>query len=272
MDGPQFQYVHGQSRPGFASLLAEYEAQSLAAVAAGHCTLDQRYGPSERQTFDFFSARGRARGTLAYFHAGYWQSRDKSTFRFIAPAFADRGLNVALVNYPLCPSVSLPALVVAASACVPAIHRLVAGAGAGPLPLILAGHSAGAHIAVELALKDEQAPTLRAIDGVIAMSGIFDLAPLLQTSLNDNLRLDAASAAACSPLHRVRAHAAPMRVVVGEEETPAFIDQSRRLHEAWTGAGNCSALHVAPRADHFSLLRDFASPGSPLFEAVDFFH
>jgi arylformamidase len=270
VDDPQFQYVQGQSRPGFASLLAEYEAQSRAAAAAGPCALDQRYGPLERQTFDFFPARGRARGTLAYFHAGYWQSRDKSTFRFIAPAFAEMGVNVALVNYPLCPSVSLPALVVAASACVPAIRHLSAeGAGDG-LPLVLAGHSAGAHIAVELALADEHAAsTGRAIDGVVAMSGIFDLAPLVATSLNDKLRLDAASAAACSPLHRVRTHAAPMLVVVGEEETPAFIDQSRRLHQAWTGAGNRSALHLAPRADHFSLLRHFASPGDPLFDKVD---
>ncbi|RZL86004.1 MAG: hypothetical protein EOP82_31530 [Variovorax sp.] len=60
-----------------------------------------------------------------------------------------------------------------------------------------------------------------------------------------------------------------MLVVVGEEETPAFIDQSRRLYEAWTEASNRSALHLAPRADHFSLLRHFASPGSPLFEEVD---
>jgi arylformamidase len=272
VDDPQFQYVQGQSRPGFPALLAEYEGESLAAVAAGPCALDQRYGPLERQTFDFFPARGSARATLAYFHAGYWQSRDKSTFRFIAPAFADMGMNVALVNYPLCPSVSLPALVVVASACVPAIHLLAAERAAKALPLVLAGHSAGAHIAVMLALADAHAAsTGRAIDGVVAMSGIFDVAPLVETSLNDKLQLDAASAAASSPLHSVRAHAAPILLVVGEEETPAFIDQSRRLHEAWTDAGNRSALHLAPRADHFSLLRHFASPGDPLFEEVDAF-
>ncbi|MEJ8859118.1 alpha/beta hydrolase [Variovorax robiniae] len=270
MDDPQFQYVQGQSRPGFPSLLADYEAQSLAAVAAGPCALDQRYGPAERQTFDFFPARGSAHGTLAYFHAGYWQSRDKSTFRFIAPAFADIGMNVALVNYPLCPTVSLPALVVAASACVRPIRHLANEGVTDALPLFLVGHSAGAHIAIELALADAHADTKgRTIDGVIAMSGIFDLAPLVETSLNDKLQLDAASAAACSPLHRVRAHAAPILVVVGEEETPAFIDQSHRLHEAWSDAGNRSALHLAPRADHFSLLQHFASPGDPLFEEVN---
>lgn len=264
MNDPQFQYVQGQSRPGFQALLAAYEAESLAAVATESCVLDVRYGPLERQTFDFFAARGKARGTLAYFHAGYWQSRDKATFRFIAPAFTAAGLNVALVNYPLCPNVSLPELVEAARACVPAIRAHAAECDPDRLPLVLSGHSAGAHIAVELALSDG-----RDIAGVVAMSGIFDLAPLVATSLNEKLQLDLAGAAACSPVHHVHAHAAPALIVVGEEETPAFIEQSRRFHSAWIDAGNRSALHIAPQADHFSLLRQFASPRDTLFKKVD---
>lgn len=269
MNDPQFQYVEGQSRASFPALLAEYEAESHAAVASESCALDVRYGPMERQTFDFFASRGKAQGTLAYFHAGYWQSRDKSTFRFIAPAFTAAGLNVALVNYPLCPSVSVPELVAAASACVPAIQAHAAGGGSHRPPLVLSGHSAGAHIAVELALLDDcEVSTGPAIAGVIAISGIFDLAPLVETSLNDKLQLDAASATACSPVHRVRPHAAPALILVGKEETPAFIAQSRRLHDAWVDAGNRSALHLAPQADHFSLLRQIASPGSVALDKV----
>lgn len=263
MDTPQFQYVEGQSRASFAALLADYEAESLAAVTSEACVRDVRYGPLERQAFDFFAARGRPRGTLVYFHAGYWQSRDKSTFRFMAPAFTGAGLNVALVNYPLCPDVSLPGLVEAASACVPAIRAHASGGDAASLPLVLAGHSAGAHIAVELALSAG-----REVAGVIAISGIFDLAPLVVTSLNEKLRLDAAGAAACSPLHRVCADSAPALVVAGEQETPAFIEQGLRLHRAWIHAGNQSDFHIVTHADHFSLLRQFALPGSSLFEEV----
>lgn len=261
-DDPQYQYVQGQARPGFPALLADYEARSRNAVAAGDCRLDLRYGPHARQTFDFFQARGKPRGTLAYFHAGYWQSRDKSGFRFIAPAYAQAGLHVALVNYPLCPEVSVAALVEAAKACVPAIRAQAGGDGA----LVLAGHSAGAHIAVELALapQDGAAP----IAGVAALSGIYDLAPLVATTLNDKLQLDPASARACSPLHRVRARAAPALVVVGGAETAAFLAQSREFHAAWSGAGNRSALHIEAGADHFGLLESFASPSSLLFGEV----
>jgi len=260
-DDPQYQYVQGQARPGFAALLADYEARSRAAVA-GDCALDLRYGPHARQTFDFFPARGSPRGTLAYFHAGYWQSRDKSGFRFIAPAYAQAGIHVALVNYPLCPEVSVAALVEAARTCVPAIRAQAGGDG----PLVLAGHSAGAHIAVELALAQQDSAT--PIAGVAALSGIYDLAALVATTLNDKLQLDAASARACSPLHRVRAGAAPALVVVGGAETPAFIAQGTDFHEAWSAAGNRCALHIEPGADHFSLLQSFASPGSRLFGEV----
>lgn len=261
-DDPQYQYVQGQARESFAALLADYAAKSDAAVAAGPCQLDLRYGPMERQRFDFFPARGRPRGTLAYFHAGYWQSRDKSGFRFIAPAYADAGIHVALVNYPLCPEVSVATLIEAAKACVPAIRERAAG----DVPLVLSGHSAGAHIAVELALAREAGAA--AIAGVVALSGIYDLAPLVATTLNDKLRLDAASAQACSPLHRVRTGAAPALVAVGAAETPAFVAQSQGFHAAWTAVGNRSGLHIEPGADHFSLLQPFASPGSALFGRV----
>ena len=260
-DDSQYQYVQGQARPGFPALLADYEARS-AAAAAGDCALDLRYGPHARQTFDFFQARGRPRGTLAYFHAGYWQSRDKSGFRFIAPAYAQAGVHVALVNYPLCPEVSLAALVEAAQTCVPAIRAQAGGDGGA---LVLAGHSAGAHVAIELALAQRDEP---AIAGVAALSGIYALAPLLATTLNDKLRLDAASAHAGSPLYRVRPIAAPALFAVGATETPAFVAQSRAFHQAWTAAGNRGALHIEPEADHFSLLQPFASPGSALFAQV----
>jgi arylformamidase len=261
-DDSQYQYVQGQARPGFAALLADYQARSDAAAAAGPCALDRPYGPMARQRFDFFPAHGRPRGTLVYFHAGYWQSRDKSGFRFIAPAYAQAGLHVALVNYPLCPDVSVAALVEAARASVPAVR---ARAGED-LPLLLSGHSAGAHIAVELALGAPAGGP--AIAGVAALSGIYDLAPLVATTLNEKLRLDAASARACSPLHRLRAGVAPALVAVGATETPAFLAQSRDFHQAWTAAGNPGALHVEAGADHFSLLEAFASPDRALFGQV----
>ena len=262
----EFQYVEGQRRPTFPKLLAGYEECSAAAVQAETCSLDVRYGSHERQTFDFFAARGPARGSLLYFHAGYWQSRDKATFRFIAPAFTRQGLNVAMVNYPLCPSVSLAALVDATRESIPAVlARSTRHADPGQM-LIVAGHSAGAHIAVELALTPWATRGLESspIDGVLALSGIFDLLPLMSTSLNVKLRLDTRSAFEGSPLYRCTPAAPATRLppalfVVGADETAASIEQTQHMHDAWRSAGHASVMHAATGADHFSLLQQFVS-------------
>lgn len=260
----EFQYVSGQARPSFAALLAEFEARSADAARTEVCRLDLAYGTGPRETFDFFAAVGRPRGTLLYFHAGYWQSRDKASFRFLAPAFTRAGLNVALVNYPLCPGVSLGALIEAAGASIGPVATHARGGGPGSLPLILSGHSAGGHIAVELALEHAGGPQASAIAGVLALSGIYDLSPLVRTSLNRNLMLDAASARAHSPLHRPKPGCPAALFVVGQDETSAFLEQSRDMRDAWRQAGNEAALDITPGADHFSLLRQLADRDSAL--------
>ena len=267
----QFQYVEGQGRPTFPALLDAYKAASDAVVLSEDGTIDIPYGSAERQTFDFFVAKGTPAATMVYFHAGYWQSRDKFWFRFIAPAYTRRGINVAFVNYPLCPTVTLTSLVDGVRASIPRVLDHARALGQPGVPLIAAGHSAGAHLAVEMALSfgatlDGQPP---AIDGVIALSGIYDLVPLLSTSLNTKLKLDGAEAEANSPLHRVRAGLPPALFVVGAEETPAFIAQNRVMADGWRRAGNDSFVDEAVAADHFSLLQAFSADDGATRSAVD---
>ncbi|APW39984.1 hypothetical protein RD110_24560 [Rhodoferax koreense] len=263
----QFQYVEGQGRPGFATLIPRFEALSAAAATNGR--LDIRYGEAARECFDFFGA-DQPRATLVFFHAGYWQSRDKATFRFIAPAFTRHGVQVALVNYPLCPHVSIGHLVEAARRAVTAVRAHVASLGGGGLPLVAAGHSAGGHIAVELAFTRwaSRQPPAPAIDAVVALSGIYDLAPLTRTTLNANLGLDAASALRHSPLWRVPLLAPPALFAVGASETPAFLSQTNAMHAAWLAAGHTSTQHVVADADHFTLLNALVDPDSSLQQAV----
>ena len=267
MNDAEFQYLTGQARPGFPALFEEFERRSADAVRHGDCQLDLRYGMGERCTYDFFDGGPFARGVMIYLHAGYWQWRDKAGFRFIAPDMVRRGMHVALVNYPLCPTVSLAELTETVRTAVPAVlHRVDAA-----LPLVVAGHSAGGHLAMEMALTDwtTRGLPMATVAGVVALSGLYDLAPLAQTSLNDNLRLDARSAAAVSPLYRAAPDGPPLLLAAGAEETPAMREQSRRMHEVWLAMGNPSVLHCEPDADHFSLLQRLVSPGSALSRQVD---
>ena len=247
----QFEYVEGQFRATFPALLAEFQQRSDAAAVAA-TALDVPYGAHPRQRFDHFAPTAPVQGVCLYFHAGYWQSRDKSLFRFLAPAFQQRGLHFLPVNYPLCPEVTLAELVQAVSQCVPAVRGYLQAYGVGDVPWVLAGHSAGAHLAASLALGRDSGA---GIDGVLGISGVYGLEPLLATTLNDKLRLDSQAAAAASVVRDVRPSAPPACWLVGGAETQAFLDQNDAMHRAWTQAGNWSVAAAVPGADHFTVLQ-----------------
>ncbi len=241
-------YLTGQLHASQTKLLEDFAAESTAAVAAHAPLLDIAYGGHEREVFDLFVSPLPWRGTMAYFHAGYWQGRDKAQFRFLATPFMAAGIDVALVNYPLCPDVSVRRIVDSAKASIPGILQAARERKRGGTSLIAAGHSAGGHIAAELALAGA------ALEAIIAISGIYELAPLRATRLNDKLRLDADEARAMSPLHRVAGALPPALFIVGGLETPEFRAQSEAMHLAWRDAGRSTYLPIEG-ADHFSVLR-----------------
>lgn len=264
----QFEYIDGQLRPSHAALFAQFAAESALAVRSGQPTLDLAYGPHPRQTLDLFRTTQPRRGVVAYFHAGYWQSRDKSGFRFLAPPLAADGFDVAVINYPLSPELGVMAIVEAAAAAVPALTALTGGA-----PLILVGHSAGAQIAIELAMSSPAAAGTIAgpITGIVAISGVFDLEPLLDTMVNAKLALDPATARAASPIHRVRPGAPRTLFAVGALETRAFQDQTARMAQAWAAAGNAASRLTVEGCDHFSILNELCREDGALRAAIDGF-
>lgn len=258
-DTAEFQYVTGQMRESFGDLLARFEARNAQALAMPGWALDLPYGAHAREVVDVRPSNAKALGTVVYFHAGYWQSRDKSQFRFLAPAFNAMGWDMALVNYPLCPEVSVAGIVASAAQALQkvATHQSERGR---PSPIVLCGHSAGAHLATELALQQASAAAPLPIAGVVAISGVYDLQPLLDTTLNTRLKLDAESAQACSPTHRVRPGAAPALFVWGDTETPAFHAQSQDMARLWQLQGNVAQCLAVAQADHFSVLECVTAP------------
>ena len=257
---PGFAYLDGQRRESQAALLAAFDRESLETVSLHAPILDVAYGEGARTTFDFYRSRHAHKGTLLFLHAGYWQSRDKSQFRFLAPPFLHEGIDVVLLNYPLCPVVPLREIVDIIRRGIPTVLTVLRAAGHGGQKLVVAGHSAGGHLAVELAATDWATFGLDAspIAGIIPISGVYELRPLVKTKLNEALRLTDAEALACSPLHRVPFAPPPASFLVGALETPEFQLQTRAMHEAWLERGGRSRLTMVAAADHFSVLRTFA--------------
>lgn len=268
IDSPQHHYLTGQMRESFGPLLAGYEQLNAQALAQGGWTLDLPYGDHARERLDVRPVDA-PRGTVLYLHAGYWQSRDKAQFRFLAPVFNALGWDMALANYPLCPEVGVPRTVESAVQALRQLahHQLRQGRHG---PVVLCGHSAGAHLAVELALRLAagrlEIPVRLA--GVVAISGVFDLRPLLHTTLNDKLQLDAAQALACSPCLRPQPRAVPALFLVGETETAAFHAQSQDMARAWRAQGNQAQCESVAGADHFSVLQHLADPQGPVAQCL----
>ncbi len=252
--------------PDHPQWFARWAADSESARARLEGRLNVRYGSGPKQTIDLFPA-AHPRGALLFIHGGYWRALDKSDHAFVAPPLVAQGVGVAVINYDLCPDVSIARIVDECREGVAWLRREGPRYGVPAEHLVVAGHSAGGHLAAMLVATDWGARgSPFALAGAIAISGVFDLEPLVQVSFNADLKLDTARARAVSPIHLRPRTAVPMLLAAGAEETGEFIRQSWLLWERWPEChprGRHGPLLV-PERHHFSVLSDLGDPASEL--------
>ncbi|QUJ76410.1 alpha/beta hydrolase [Sulfitobacter albidus] len=216
------------------------------------------YGPSSRQTFDIFQPEGVARGTLIFVHGGYWKAFDQSSWSHLAAGALAKGWAVAMPGYDLCPNVRISEITAQIALAVQAIALRSMG------PLALAGHSAGGHLVCRMTdplVLD--AETRGRITALAPISPVADLAPLMQTSMNETLRIDAAEAAAESPVNMQPPHGLQVSVWVGADERPVFVEQAQALGRGW--GARC---HLVEERHHFDVIDALEDPESDLLAAL----
>lgn len=261
------EYNNRAACPDHPQWFARWAAESEAARARLTARLDLRYGTGPRQTLDLFPA-ARPRGALLFIHGGYWRALDKSFHSFIAAPLVDDGVGVAVLNYDLCPQVSIARIVDECREAVAWLGKEGARHGVPCDRLIIAGNSAGGHLAAMMLATDWSARNVdpATIIAAFAISGVFDLEPLIQSSLNADLRLDSATARAASPVHLKPVVSAPLLLAVGANETNEFRRQTRLQWESWPGSrptGWCGPYEV-PDRHHFSIVSDLGDATSGL--------
>ncbi len=229
-------------------------AERAEAARADHPHERIAYGPGPREVLDLFTPEGQPDAPVAVFlHGGYWQALDGAAFHGIAPALLSHGIAVAIPTYDLAPAVSLGQILRQVRTATDLIRDR-----SGYRPLVF-GHSAGGHMAAAL-LSEGRA------GAAVAISGVFDLAPLLQTSLNEALQLDPLMATALSPIHwPVPDGSSPggttLDCWVGADESPEFRRQSHAMAERWGAGGADTSVRELARLNHFTVL-------DPLFDAA----
>lgn len=223
--------------------------------------LDLRYGTAERERIDFFAASRRDAPTLVFIDGGYWQSRAKKTFGFVAEGPLAQGVSVATIGYTLAPAARRDAIVAQCRTAVHFLHRRLNQVGGDPRRLFVSGWSAGGHLTAML-MGDA------VVTGGIAISGIYDLAPIRLSYLNDKLRLDPEEALRNSPLFHLPQRAGRLILAVGGDELPELRRQSETYAAAWQARNLAGKLMVLPGRHHYSVLEELARPASMLAEAL----
>ena len=241
---------HPAVMAGWVRDAADYRAQHPPRVL--------RYGPGERHRIDLFA--GDSDGPIVVFiHGGYWQALDASSFSHCARGLNAHGISVAVPTYDLCPNVSVSDIITQMRSA----SRELAKLGE---PLVVSGHSAGGHLAAcmlatEWAAVD--ASLKNPVKAAYAISGLFDLPPLVGTSINKALGMDAASAKAASPLFWTAPTQGSLDAVVGGNESAEYFRQSRKIVEEW-GRGIATRFDTVADANHFTAIAPLSDPNSPM--------
>ena len=248
--------------------IAQWLQGSERARATMACHLDQRYGAAPGETMDIFPARKGDGSCMLFIHGGYWRSRDKQDFSFLAPAWVGAGVSLAVANYDLCPAVTVEEIVRQMLRASGWLWLHAADYGMDEDRLFVSGHSAGGHLTAMMmaALWPAQDARLPKdlFKGGLAISGIYDLRPMLQVEwLNGDLRLDEAAALKASPAFLPPATRSPVMTCVGGDESSEFKRQNALLAERWKGV--FSGDIPMPGRNHFSVLDALADPSSALF-------
>lgn len=267
------QYNLRAGRPDYEeTVIPGWMAASKAARDTLDCMLDVRYADGEKQKFDVFRCGDAGAPTLIWIHGGYWQRGDKSIYSFLATPFVQKGVNVVVVGYDLCPTVSMTQISEELREAVSYIWQNAATLGINRDQVTVMGHSAGGHLTQMMMATDWPArdPALPEdlIKAGIPVSPLSYLEPVrLTQALNANLRMDPAEADRESPMtnHPPRTNA-PQMIVVGGAETDEFHRQSQMYLDKFATDERPMEMYVVPGVDHFDELNVLVDPASPFFK------
>ena len=235
------------------------------------CERDVPYGDDLLETMDIYTPVGSPSAMLMFVHGGYWRSLDKSQHAFIAKPFVDRGVAVAVINYSLCPSVSMQKIVLQVMAAGAYLYRNANDFRVPKKRLFVSGHSAGGHLAA-MALSCEWPAFSKGLPKNIfrsgfSISGLYDLRVRTKiASINTDLRMTEADAAMLSPALMPQPQGTRLSIAVGGQELGGFKDQHRLIAQSWSSSIGLDT--PCPTDNHFSILETFADPNSELFGAA----
>lgn len=261
-------YVTELQNQSSEELVDFYQQQSDVIAREKPELLGLSYGTHERQTIDAFlpsnglSSTATPHPAILFFHGGYWMTNSSASRRFLAQAWIDKGVALILANYRISPEGTISDMVDDAVAAMCFLVKQAPSLNICNESIVLAGNSAGAHLAAMAATRVTRPPI-----GLCLLSGLYDLRPLLKTSIAGSLALTMQEAFENSPILLEPADV-PAAIFVGEAETPAFKAQSAALQAQREAHGFSDCYQVLEEQNHFSIIAEVGKVDSPIGKAV----
>jgi arylformamidase len=266
----EFHFDPRSATPDHERWAEERRKASMKVRATLKSRLNVPYGSSARQVMDIFPADKPGAPVFVHIHGGYWRGGSKDDNCHFAELFVQAGATVVLVEYDLCPAVTVTEIVRQARAAIAWVYRNISNYGGDPSKLYVSGLSAGGHLVVMALGHDweKEGFPRRLIKGAFAISGVYDLDAVLHVGVNQEIRLTPETALENSPfLHPPLPHT-PLVFVVGAAEPRGWKQMSEDLFRLCKTRGvECEYLEI-PGAHHYALSSHMADPTSPLSHAI----
>jgi acetyl esterase/lipase len=218
-------------------------------------TRDIAYGDKAKQKLDIYVPKMLAphAPVIVFFYGGAWQTGDKKEYLFAAQALASTGAIVVVPNYRVYPEVTFPGFLEDGAAAAAWTMKNIASYGGDTGSVFLAGHSAGAYVAIMLML-DKDYLAKAGIDNVrlaggIGISGPYDFLPLTRADVKPIFEV-VPDMAVTQPITYARADAPPLLLVTGDADTTVGPYNSHNLANKIRKLGGQVEDHYYPGVEH----------------------
>lgn len=227
---------------------------------------EHRYGDTPLANLDLRRASQSGRPLFVFVHGGYWRGRDKRDFGYIFEAMQPSDVNVVILNYDLCPQVTVQDISDQIKNAMLWLHKNASMIGFDSTRVYVAGHSAGAHLTAMVLAREPAQFALP--EGLIRkaylLSGIYELSPVLKISVNDEIRLTAEEVEPLSPIQFDPARQTEYEVLVGDAEPEGWQAQSIAFADHLRRHGVKVQFEALPQRNHYTILQDIETPTSLL--------
>ena len=247
----------------FEAEMRNYRSRSEAVKdVASH--LDVVYDAESGQTLDIYGAGAELRPVFVFIHGGYWRMLSKQDSAFMAAMLARHGIATAVVDYRLAPEVDLAEIV-------RFLRHSGSRYGIDPNRIFVGGSSAGGHLTGSV-LSDGWHAAFDVpedvIKGAMPISGLFHLAPISRSFVQDWIKLDDQSVRQLSPAENLPRVGCPIVTAYAAGEPDGFKRQSAEYHRLWREAGFSSTLMEIDNRNHFDAVLDLANSEAALSKAL----